>query len=120
MRERIQKEESAVFRVYQKNEAAGFIQLYPTLTSIGMQRVYVINDLFVRVSQRQKGAGRSLMETAFHFCQSEGAKFITLQTAKENGTAKALYEEMGMQEDEEYDCYTKSFFERKRDRERTD
>lgn len=110
LRERIQKEESVIFMVYRENEAAGFIQLYPTFTSIGMQRVYVLNDLFVHVSRRQEGAGRALMETAFQFCQSKGAKFVTLQTAKENNTAKALYERMGMKKDEEYDCYTKSFF----------
>lgn len=74
-----------------------------------MRRVYVINDLFVHVSRRQEGAGRALMQMAFQFCQREGAKFVTLQTAKENDTAKGLYEGMGMQRDEMYDCYTKSF-----------
>lgn len=108
LKKRLEREESIVFIGYEKEKAAGFVQMYPTFTSVGMQRAYILNDLFVHPSCRQEGIGKALMHTAFQFCESEGAKFVTLQTAKDNITAQTLYEKIGMQRDTKFYSYLKS------------
>ncbi|MCH1625296.1 GNAT family N-acetyltransferase [Ferdinandcohnia quinoae] len=106
---RILNNESHIFIAYVGEKAVGFVQLYPTFSSVSMQRAYILNDLFVDPTCRGKGAGIALMQKAFQFCESEKARFVTLQTAPNNHIAKALYENMGMQIDNEYDSYIKYF-----------
>ncbi|MEM1505240.1 GNAT family N-acetyltransferase [Domibacillus sp. 8LH] len=108
LKERLEREESIVFIGYEKEKAAGFVQLYPTFTSVGMQRAYILNDLFVHPDCRKEGIGKALMHTAFQFCEDEGAKFVTLQTARDNITAQTLYEKVGMQRDTKFYSYVKS------------
>ena len=106
---RIENQESKIFIAYQAEKAAGFVQLYPTFTSVGMKRAFILNDLFVNPDFRKKGVGKALMQEAFCFCEKEKARYVSLQTAPDNQTAKALYEEMGMRIDNEYDSYIKYF-----------
>ncbi|MEK4486257.1 GNAT family N-acetyltransferase [Psychrobacillus sp. FSL H8-0484] len=107
LKARIQKDESVIFMAYEEDIAVGFVQLYPFFSSVGMQRAFVLNDLYVDMTFRGKGVGKVLMEQAFRFCEMEKARFVLLQTATNNHTAKALYEQMGMQIDHENDCYIK-------------
>ncbi|WP_391201632.1 GNAT family N-acetyltransferase [Psychrobacillus sp. L4] len=100
---RIQYEESVIFIAYMDENPVGFVQLYPFFSSVGMQRAFILNDLFVDPVCRKKGIGKALMEKAFQFCEEENARFVTLQTATNNQHAKALYEQMGMHIDNE--CY---------------
>ncbi|QFF99325.1 GNAT family N-acetyltransferase [Psychrobacillus glaciei] len=104
---RIQKEESAIYIAYDKGIAVGFVQLYPFFSSVGMQRAFILNDLFVDPACRKKGIGKALMKKAFQFCEEEKARFVTLQTATNNHNAKALYDYMGMHLDKESDYYIK-------------
>lgn len=104
---RIQQEESVIFMAYEEDKAIGFVQLYPFFSSVGMQRAFVLNDLYVDMANRGKGVGKELMQQAFRFCEMEKARFVLLQTATSNHSAKALYEKMGMQIDHENDCYIK-------------
>ena len=106
--ERIQKDESIIFLVYDGGEAIAFTQLYPLFTSIGIQRIYMLNDLFVRADSRGRGAGRALLEHAFTFARTMGAARVILQTHVGNASAKALYESAGMKLDKQYDHYVKT------------
>jgi ribosomal protein S18 acetylase RimI-like enzyme len=104
---RIQNEESVIYIAYMDDNPVGFVQLYPFFSSVGMQRAYILNDLFVDPSFRKKGVGKALMEQAFQFCEEKKVRFVTLQTATNNHSAKALYEQMGMHIDNECDYYIK-------------
>ncbi|MCI2256405.1 GNAT family N-acetyltransferase [Domibacillus sp. PGB-M46] len=67
-----------------------------------------MNDLFVHPDCRKEGTDKALMHTAFQFCEGEGAKFVTLQTARDNITVQTLYEKVGMQRDTKFYSYLKS------------
>lgn len=76
-------------------EAAGFTQLYPFWTSVGMRRVWVLNDLFVAERARRRGVARALMEAARVFALEDGAVRLELATEQTNTTAQALYDDLG-------------------------
>ncbi|MFD1032643.1 GNAT family N-acetyltransferase [Metaplanococcus flavidus] len=100
LEERVSKEESVIFMAKVDGEAAGFVQLYPTFSSIALQRAFILNDLYVDEKFRKQGIGRSLLDKCYAYCVEGNARFITLETAKDNHQAQKLYEQMGMQQDE--------------------
>ncbi|HYF15456.1 MAG TPA: GNAT family N-acetyltransferase [Phycisphaerales bacterium] len=96
LNERISRNESVVFIGRFGDAAAGFTQLYPTFTSVGMARVWHLNDLFVAEGFRRRGAAKALMLHAIAFARGDGAMRVTLETQVENASARALYESLGM------------------------
>jgi ribosomal protein S18 acetylase RimI-like enzyme len=71
--------------------APGFVQLYPSFSSVSMRAIWILNDLYVAPEARRKGVGRSLLAAASAMARSTGAARIRLSTAKDNEAAKALY-----------------------------
>jgi ribosomal protein S18 acetylase RimI-like enzyme len=104
LRERMINKESVVFITFHEDEAVGFIQLYPSFSTVSLKRQWHLNDLFVREEFRRQGYATDLMESAkdyFRGC----AKGFTLITEKTNVNAKAFYKANGWITDE-YDFYT--------------
>ena len=97
LRDRIQNNESVIFIAYDENSAVGFTQLYPIFTSVGMQRAWLLNDLFVHDSARGKGIATQLLEAAKQHGRNTEAKWLMLQTGNDNYTAQALYQKDGWQ-----------------------
>ncbi|MGB3260765.1 GNAT family N-acetyltransferase [Paenisporosarcina sp.] len=95
LRERMINEESVVFIAFHENNPVGFVQLYPTFSSVSMQRSWVLNDLYVKENARKKGFAEKLIMETIHFAEETGAKGVSLETGKENITAKRLYEKIG-------------------------
>jgi GNAT superfamily N-acetyltransferase len=85
--------------------AYGFVQLYPTFSSVSMQRLWIVNDLFVIPEGRRQGVGRKLLERAHAFAGETHAKGLTLKTAVDNVAAQALYESLGWQRDTHFFSY---------------
>ena len=83
----------------------GFTQLYPSFSSVSMQRVYILNDLYVSEKSRGQGIGESLMEYAKQFARKMGSKGLTLETAVDN-PAQNLYKRLGWVKDTEVNHYT--------------
>lgn len=69
----------------------GFVQLYPFFSSVSLNRIWILNDLFVTPQARRSGVARSLLEAACEMARSTGAARLRLSTAKDNEAAKALY-----------------------------
>ncbi|HXW01377.1 MAG TPA: GNAT family N-acetyltransferase [Anaerolineae bacterium] len=84
----------------------GFVQLYPTLSSISMRPIWILNDLFVSPQVRSQGLGRALMERARELARETGAKRLILATAVDNFTAQSLYESLDYQRDERFYHYS--------------
>jgi GNAT superfamily N-acetyltransferase len=104
--ERFQKKDSVIFlAVDEHNQGIGFTQLYPTFSSVSMQRTYILNDLFVTATGRGKGVGEAILNTAKQFAIQEGSKGLTLETDFDN-PAQKLYERMGWVKDTQYIHYT--------------
>lgn len=83
----------------------GFTQLYPTFSSISMQRSWVLNDLYIAEEYRKQGIAEQLLEQAKRFAMMTNAKGIALSTAPTNKQAQALYEKLGYVRDDEFYNY---------------
>ncbi len=104
LEERLSKEESIVFVAIDNNEFAGFTQLYPSFTSVGMKRIWILNDLFVAAEHRQKGIAQALISKVIEYSRETGRSKVVLSTAYSNINAQKLYEKIGF-EKEDFFCY---------------
>ncbi len=107
--ERILKQESVIFVALLGNKGAGFTQLYPSFSSVTMQRQWILNDLFVDPEFRQSGVADAIMLAAEEFSYADNAKGLVLSTAVDNYPAQALYEKRGWKRDEAFYTYEKYF-----------
>jgi ribosomal protein S18 acetylase RimI-like enzyme len=107
--ERIKRGESVIFIAIVDGAAAGFTQLYPSFSSVTMQRLWILNDLFVAPAGRRAGAGRALLDRAERWARETGAKGLTLSTELTNATAQRLYESAGWTKDDEFVHYHRFF-----------
>ncbi|MBT8306178.1 MAG: GNAT family N-acetyltransferase [Maribacter sp.] len=97
--DRFNNKESIIFLAYFNGQPAGFTQLYPMFSSVSMQRSYVLNDLYVHPTFRNKQIGEALLNSAKEFCNASHAKGLSLETAIDN-PAQKLYEKLGWEKDE--------------------
>ncbi|HEY0756350.1 MAG TPA: GNAT family N-acetyltransferase [Ktedonobacteraceae bacterium] len=88
-----------------QRRASGFTQLYPSFSSVSMQRLWILNDLFVAPEARRTGTGTALLTHACQFARETGAKTLELSTAVDNYTAQSVYEAAGWKRDEEFYTY---------------
>ena len=106
LKERLEKKDSVIFMAFNDlNKPAGFVQLYPSFSSVSMQHLYILNDIFVAPEDRNIGAGSKLLYHAQEFAKKVGAKGLTLETAT-NNPAQFLYEKYGWKRDTEVYHYT--------------
>lgn len=110
LRERIEAKQSVIFLALSTTEESGsgletglgFVQLYPSFSSVSAQRLWILNDLFVEAQARRRGVAQALMNTARDFAAKDGAKGLFLETANDNHGAQALYESLGYRRNTEY------------------
>ena len=100
IQERVMGAESIIFLAYLEEEPVGFAQLFPVFSSVAMKRAFLLNDLFVAKQARKQGVAQALMEQCYSYCQQEDARYMMLETARDNVQAQKLYEKMGMTIDE--------------------
>jgi GNAT superfamily N-acetyltransferase len=104
--ERLRTGESVVFIARDAVGAAvGFTQLYPSFSSSGCARIFILNDLFVAPQARKRGIGLALLRTAADLGRSAGAIRLTLLTAVENHTAQSLYQAAGWRRSDAFLTY---------------
>ena len=104
--ERLKKNDATIFIAFSTTgQGMGFTQLYPSYSSVSTQRTYILNDLFVAATYRNKGVGEALMNRAKEFAIAEGSKGITLETEIDN-PAQHLYERLGWKKDDHAFHYT--------------
>lgn len=95
LRKRMKRKESVIFVAEERKELIGFTQLFPIFTSTGMQRTWLLNDLYVNEKSRGKGTATALLNAAKEFGRETDAKWLLLQTAADNFTAQSVYEKNG-------------------------
>ncbi|MGG3281917.1 GNAT family N-acetyltransferase [Paenibacillus solani] len=83
----------------------GFLQLYPTLSSLSMSKLWILNDLYVDAKYRGRSIGRKLLHQARMNAIQTGAKGLNLSTQHHNLAAQRLYESEGYVKDEEFISY---------------
>lgn len=108
LRERFTNHESVIFLAANSlsGDGLGFVQLYPSFSSVSARRIWILNDLFVAPAARQRGIGRALLDAARDHAISTGAKRLVLSTAKTNHAARTLYESYGYMPDDTFQEFT--------------
>jgi ribosomal protein S18 acetylase RimI-like enzyme len=101
LKERLTNNESVIFlAVDDNNDGMGFVQLYPAFTSIGMNRLWILNDLYVDIIHRKKNIGGQLIEQCKKLAHDTKAAGLVLETQNENHPAQKLYFKSGFIKDD--------------------
>jgi len=98
LEERMQSKQSIIFLAFNSNSAIGFTQLYPSYSSVSLQGVLILNDLYVAKPYRKHGIGEVLLNKAKAYCKENNLKGLALETATDN-PAQRLYERLGWKKD---------------------
>ena len=99
--ERLENNESVVYIAFaeaEETQAVGFTQVYPLFSSVRMERILLLNDLYIDLNFRGIGVGTALIDTVKNLCRNLGQNGITLQTGFDN-PAQKLYEREGFKKD---------------------
>lgn len=103
LRERLERGDShLLLAVDAQDGALGFVQLYPSFTSVGTAPIEILNDLFVVEAARGLGVARALLRRAGEDARSRGAVQLLLSTALDNTPAQSLYASEGWERDTEF------------------
>ena len=106
LRARFLLRESVIYIALEGDTALGFTQLYPSVSSVSMKRLWILNDLFVIPEARGQRVGEALIGAAVKLAQESGAVGVQLETAHSNLSGQKLYERLGFQrEDLTYRTY---------------
>jgi len=105
LKERLLNEDSVVFIAFDESNPVGFVQLYPTFSSVSMKKSWILNDLYVNASARKKGFGEKLIQKAIGLAEETGAKGLSLETGQDNVKAQRLYEKIGFKKESSYFYY---------------
>ena len=100
LRTRMRVGESVVLVAERGDDIVGFTQLYPMFSSVRTTRTWILNDLFVAEAARRGGVARALLDAAVEFARASGAAGISLETTRDNASARALYRAAGWSEDD--------------------
>lgn len=103
--DRVVNKDSEIFVSFNGNVMTGFTQLYPLFSSARMQKLWLLNDLFVHEEFRGKGISIALMDYAKTLCRESGACGFMLETAKSNTIGNKLYQRIGLEQDQEHNYY---------------
>ena len=97
---RFNHSESVLFLAALNGKYVGFVQLYPSFSSVSLARIFILNDLYVSPEARNSGVAKRLLEAACEYASSLGAVRLTLSTSVTNETAQNLYRSAGWKRDE--------------------
>ncbi len=89
---RIQQKDSVIYVAINKNEElTGFVQLYPSFSSVRMQRLWILNDLYVESKYRGQGISKMLIDRCKEHCSATNGCGLLLETETSNHIGNQLY-----------------------------
>ena len=98
LKERIENNEATIFIASDQDypdKIIGFTLIYVTFSSLALNKILILNDLFVDATIRKNGVGEKLILKTVEFAKEIGSNLIRLRTAKNNIIAQGLYNKMG-------------------------
>ena len=101
---RLTKQDTIIYISIKENKLVGFVQLFPSFSSVSMKPQYILNDLYVAKEYRKQGIGTDLLEKSKDFCREQKAKGLVIQTERTN-PAQKLYENLGWKKDKDLYYY---------------
>lgn len=96
--ERFKNKDSIIYIAFIDDESVGFTQLYPLFSSVSMQPIYLLNDLYIDAKYRNQGIGKALIEESKNLCIKKNYRGLAIQTEKTN-PAQHLYQRLGFKPD---------------------
>ena len=106
IKERIYNKESKIFiAINNREEAAGFVQLYETFGSLDLGKIIILYDLYVKKNHRKNKIGKQLILRSHEYAKKINAKRIQLSTATDNFIGQSLYESLGYVKDTDFYTY---------------
>ena len=103
---RLAKRESLMLYAAEDGVMLGLEQLYPSFSSVRMQSVLILNDLYVIPAARRRGVARMLLKAARDLACDAGVATLQLETGRSNQAARGLYLSEGYLLDQEFEHYT--------------
>lgn len=107
LKELLEQKTSIIYIAYIDVKAVGFTQLFPIYSSVSMQPMFVLNDLYVDSNYRNQGIGEALINRAKQLCKDKNQKGLAIQTAFDN-PAQYLYERLGFVKDTDLQFFWKN------------
>jgi ribosomal protein S18 acetylase RimI-like enzyme len=102
LKARLENHETTIFMDHTN---AAFALLYDTFSSVPMQRLTILNDLYTKPEARGQGLGTALIQASREHALEMQSVFLRLRTATDNVTAQSVYERIGFIKDEIYLTY---------------
>lgn len=98
----IANEESIIFIAIdsETDRVMGFVNLYPSYSTLALQRLWILNDLGVSGDFRGRGVSKALIQRVKEFAQETNAIRIELKTGVKNTAARSLYKSLNFTVDE--------------------
>ncbi len=87
--------------ISEEDEVMGFVNLYPSYSTLSLRKIWILNDLGVSSKFRRLGVAQALIKKSIEFAKETDAIRIELKTAKNNLNAQMLYSEIGFQTDKD-------------------
>ena len=95
LKQRLLNNQSLIFLGLIDGNPVGFMQLYPSFSSLSLSPILVLNDLFVIENFRNCGVAKALINNAKDLAINSKISRISLNTAKNNDSAIKLYQKLG-------------------------
>lgn len=105
LQQRLERQEAIIYLVESDEELNGFALLYPSFSSIGLSKIWLLNDFYLASGRDKRAMAQSLLERIAKDCQEAGAIRIEVSTIKENHRLHKLYRDNGFEKDYKYDYY---------------
>lgn len=96
---------SIIYIATRSGTAVGFVQIFPTFSTVRLAHVLILEDLFVDPKQRGSGVATALLARAMEYAKEIGAAGMFLETARDNETAQRVYERAGWTREGEFYKY---------------
>jgi ribosomal protein S18 acetylase RimI-like enzyme len=104
--ERMANRESIIYLALANDgEGMGFVQLYPSFTSVGIGSLLILNDLYVNPGYRRLGVGIELINKCKELAVNTNSAGLLLETRNENITAQNLYYKTDFVKDTEHSYF---------------
>jgi GNAT superfamily N-acetyltransferase len=103
--DRFEHRESVMFLAEADGRVMGIAHLYPSFSSLTLQRVWILNDFFIEESCRHGGVGGKLFEAVKAYARKTRAKGIELTVEHTNVRGWTFWEKQGFRLDTEFRIY---------------
>ncbi len=100
-------DESSVIFIAKDNQGLGlgFIQMYPSFSSLGLAPMLNLNDVYVTQHDRCVGIGRALVLQGASYAKAHNMSYLMLETQQKNQRAQGLYEGLGFVRNQHFYTY---------------